>query len=143
MFQKLLFFFQKCSNKKSLESSGGLVVSILDFHCKGLGSIPGQGTDPTKVHSMKKKFFELNIVELYLSICSIPYLYAQLCPTLCDPMNYNPPDSSVHGVFQARILEWVATSSSRGSSRPRDQTHVSCIAGRFFTTEPPGKPKYM
>ena len=49
--------------------------------------------------------------------------------------------SSVHGIFQARILEWVAISFSRGSSRPRDQTWVSCIAGRRFTTEPPGKPK--
>ena len=53
------------------------------------------------------------------------------------------PGSSVHGIFQARILEWVAISSSRGSSQPRDQTHVSfisCIAGGFFTAEPSGKP---
>ena len=68
---------------------------------------------------------------------------AQPCPTLCSPVDCNPPGSSVHGVFQAGILEWVAMSSSRGSSQPRDQTWVSwvsCIAGRFFTTEPPGKP---
>ena len=52
------------------------------------------------------------------------------CPTLCDPMDYG---SSVHGVFQARILEWVAMSSSRESSWFRDRTQVSCIAGRFFT----------
>ena len=58
---------------------------------------------------------------------------AQLCPTLCDPMDCSLPGSSVHGILQARILEWFAISSSRGSSRPRDQTQVSHIAGRHFT----------
>ena len=46
----------------------------------------------------------------------------------CNPTGCNPPDSSVHGISQARILEWVAISFSRGSSRPRDQTHLSCIS---------------
>ena len=55
------------------------------------------------------------------------------CPTLGDPMDCSPPGSSVHGILQARILEWVAISFSRGSSRPRNQTQVSSIAGRFFT----------
>ena len=50
------------------------------------------------------------------------------------------PGSSAHGISQARILEWVAISFFRGSSWPRNQTHVSCIAGGFFTAEPPGKP---
>ena len=59
----------------------------------------------------------------------------------CDPMDYSLPGSSVHGISQARILEWAVISSSRASSRPRDQTRVSCIDRRFFTTEPPGKPK--
>ena len=45
---------------------------------------------------------------------------AQLCPTLCDPMDYSLPGSSVHGIFQARVLEWVAISFSRESSRPKD-----------------------
>ena len=45
---------------------------------------------------------------------------AQSCPTLCDPLDYSPSGSSVHGISQARILEWVATSYSRGSSQPRD-----------------------
>ena len=58
---------------------------------------------------------------------------AQLCPTLCDPMDCSLPGSSVHGIFQARILEWVAISFSRGSSRPRDRTRVFCIVGRHFT----------
>ena len=67
-------------------------------------------------------------------------LFAQSCPTVCNPMDCSPPGSSVHGVLQARILEWVAIPFSRGSSQPRDRTQVSCTAGRFFTTEPPGKP---
>ena len=59
-------------------------------------------------------------------------LAAQSCPTLCNPMDCSPPGSSVHEIFQARILEWVAISFSRESSHPRDRTRVSCTAGRFF-----------
>ena len=58
---------------------------------------------------------------------------AQSCPTLCDPMDCSLSGSSVHGIFQARVLEWVAISFSRGSSQPRDRTWVSHIAGRCFT----------
>ena len=54
---------------------------------------------------------------------------SQLCLTLCDPMDY-----TVHGILQARILEWVAIPFFRGSSQPRDQTQVSCIADGFFTS---------
>ena len=57
----------------------------------------------------------------------------QSCPTLCDPVDCSSPDSSVHGILQTRTLEWVAIPFSRGSSRPRNQTQISCIAGRFFT----------
>ena len=56
-------------------------------------------------------------------------LTANLSLTLCDPMDCNPPSSSVHGISQTRILEWVAISFSRGCSRPRDQTCISCVAG--------------
>ena len=66
--------------------------------------------------------------------------------TLCDPMDCSPPGSSVCGIFQARILQWVAISSSREPFPPRDQTCISsasCIAGRFFTAEPLGKPQNM
>ena len=57
-------------------------------------------------------------------------------------MNCSPPGSSVHGIFQARILEWIAISYFRGSSQPRDESVslVSALAGGFFTTAPPGKP---
>ena len=51
----------------------------------------------------------------------------QSCPTLCDPMDCSPPGSSVHGTSEARRLEWIAISFSRGSSQPRDSTHISCI----------------
>ena len=58
----------------------------------------------------------------------------QLCPTLCDPMDCSLPGSSVHGIFQAMVLEWIAISFSRWSSRPRDWTQVSRIVDRSFTT---------
>ena len=63
----------------------------------------------------------------------VKVLVTQLCLTLCDPMAYSLTGYSVLGILQARILEWVAISSSRGCSQPRDQTLISCIAGRFFT----------
>ena len=56
--------------------------------------------------------------------CSV----AQPCPILCDPKDCSPPGSSVHGILQARILERVATYSSRGSSGPRNRTHISCVS---------------
>ena len=68
---------------------------------------------------------------------------AQSCPTLCDSMDCITPGSSVHGIFQARILEWVAISSSRGSSQPTDRTRVSCvscIAANLLPTGSLGKP---
>ena len=58
---------------------------------------------------------------------------AESCLTLCDPMDCSLPGSSVHGIFQARVLEWAAISFSKESSRPRDWTWVSRIAGRHFT----------
>ena len=63
--------------------------------------------------------------------------YLLSCLTLCDPVDCSFPGSSGHGILQARILEWVAMPSSRESSHPRGQTHVSCVAG----SEPPGIPK--
>ena len=73
---------------------------------------------------------------MYVCISSV----AKLCPTLMWPHGLQPAKPPVHGLSQARILEWVAISSSRGSSWPRDWTHVSCVsctAGGFFTAEPP------
>ena len=67
-----------------------------------------------------------------------------VCPDMSNSLQthglYSPPGSSFHGILQARLLEWVAISSSRGHSWPRGRTCVSCVAGGFFTTEPPGSP---
>ena len=70
-------------------------------------------------------------------------LFTKLCLTLCNPMDCGPPGSSVYGIFQARILEWVAISFFRGSTWTRDQTHIFCITGTFFTSELPGKPAWL
>ena len=64
----------------------------------------------------------------------------QSCPILCDSMACSPPGASVHGILQARTWEWVAMRSSR-SSEPGERIGNSCIAGRLFTTELPGKPR--
>ena len=68
-------------------------------------------------------YINVNGINYCVCICC-----AQSCPTLCDPMDCSPPGSSVHGISQARILEWVAISYSRGSFLPSDQTRVSCIS---------------
>ena len=67
----------------------------------------------------------------------IQVLAAYSCPSLFDPMDYGLVGSSIHGILQARILEWAAISFSRGSSQSRDWTVVSCIAGRFLTVWAP------
>ena len=83
-----------------------------------------------------------SIMSEFLSVCSV----AQSCLPLCGSMNYSTSGFSVHGIFQARIPQWIAIFCSRGSSQARDGTHiswVSCVfsfAGGFFTTEPLGKP---
>ena len=69
----------------------------------------------------------------------IKVLVTQSCLTLCNPMDCRPPGSSIHGIFQARILEWVVIRFSRGFSQSKDQTQVSCIADRFFTMSEPSE----
>ena len=71
----------------------------------------------------------------YMSAQSLP-----LCPILCNLMDCSPPHSSGHGDSPGKNMEWVVMPSSRGSSWPRDQTHISCVTGGLFTTESPGKP---
>ena len=70
---------------------------------------------------------------------SLLCLVDKLCPTLCNSMDCSPP-GSIHEISQARILEWVPISFSRGFSIPNCRIHVTFLAGRFFTTEPPRKP---
>ena len=74
-------------------------------------------------------FFKISSANYHL----LKVLVAPFCPTPCDPMEYSPPRSSVHGILQARIQEQIAIPFSRESSRTRGQTQVSCIPGRFFT----------
>ena len=116
------------------------------FHCSTKATI-------VKLYLRTLKF-ELHIIfmchEIWLNTILCPWDFsgiandacsvAQSCLTFCDPMDFSPPGSSIYGIFQARILEWAAISSHRGSSQLRDWTCVSCIAGRFFTPEPSGKP---
>ena len=86
----------------------------------------------------------LSTVVFYLNLTNYPMLLlllaAQSCPTLCSPRDCRPPGSSVHGILQARILEWVAMSSSAESSRPRDRTQVSCTAGTLYCLSHQGSP---
>ena len=77
-----------------------------------------------KYHVHTKMYTERRAIALWVKV-----KVSQSCLTLCDPMDY-----IVHGILQARILKWVAFPFSRGSSQPRDQTQVSCIAGGFFTS---------
>ena len=77
-------------------------------------------------NSLFSSFDSLQLNRVCVRVC---VLVAQSCPTLCNPM-----DCTIHGILQARILEWVAFLFSRGSSRPRDGTWVSHIAGTFFTS---------
>ena len=96
--------------------------------------------------------YNLSLKFIYIVVCVIVYfdlfaccacLVARSCLTLCDPLDCSSPGSSVHGMFETKIQVWVAISSFRGSSGPRDWTRVSwvsCIAGRFLTTEPWGRP---
>ena len=87
-----------------------------DFPVYLCGSCPYQSA----WHLSWNKSYHFSLLLLLLSCFSSVWL--------CDSLDCSPPGSSVHGVFQASILEWVATSFSRGSSRPKDQTHVSCVS---------------
>ena len=75
----------------------------------------------------------LNLFFHEFFMIKVEVLVTQLCPTLCDPMDCGPPGFFVLGILQARILEWAVIPFFRGSSQFRDQTCISCIAGRFFT----------
>ena len=98
------------------------------------GIFPTQGSNPNLLNLLHWQVGSLPLVPLGMANS------LQSCLTLCDPMNCSPPGSSVYGIFQPRILEWIAMTSSKGSPQSTDQTCVtsvscvSCIAGGFFTT---------
>ena len=81
-----------------------------------------------QIQNLKFKGTDISCVCVCVCVC----VCAQLGPTLCNPMDFSPPGSSVHGIFQAGILEQVAISSSRGSSRPRDGICISCIGSQIL-----------
>ena len=82
-------------------------------------------TEQARMHAKMKEVRKCEFAEMHIIIV---VLVAQSCLTLCDPVDCSLPGSSVHGIFQARMLERVAMPSSRGSSQPRDGTHVSCVS---------------
>ena len=101
--------------------TGSVVGSVWALLLHACGIVPGQGSS---VPCFGRRI---------LNYCAaVRCLVAQSCLTLCDPMDCSPPGSSVHGILQARILEWVAFPFSRASSQLRNQTQVSRIAGGFF-----------
>ena len=83
------------------------------------------------------------VLSPHLGLCCCCYCcsVAKSCHTVCYPMDGSPPGSSVHGILQARILEWGAIAFSRGSSRPRDRTQVSHIAGILYQLSHQGSPQ--
>ena len=152
------FVVTKCKMIASISWSYSLILSISKYIfwiiCKWINNIIGKETHRTTspwhsnyqifvdhFQSLLRQLYRVTInecVQFYLfllintslpcSILKVACVCAQLCPILCDPMDCSPQGSSVHGIFQARILECVAISSSRGSSQPRDQTHISCVS---------------
>ena len=106
----------------------------LDAHCsrqkRWSTGLPSQVQNPLKpAHCGSDRSFRAVCVCVCVCACAI----AQSCMTLHHPIDCSPPVSPIHGTSQARILQWFAISSSRGSSRPRDQNRICCLAGRFFT----------
>ena len=93
--------------------------------------IVAQHCDVFNAMNILIKMVNFMFISLPQKITYVCVLVTQLCPTLCNLMDCNPPGSSVHGIRQTRILEWIAISFSRVSSQIRNQTHVSCIAGGF------------
>ena len=79
-----------------------------------------RGESLSALRAKDLKWSGILLVKNLIQIMEVKVLVAQSCPTRCDPMDYSPPGSSVHGILQARILEWVAFPFSRGSSQPRD-----------------------
>ena len=92
------------------------------------------GSEVAKTFISFLLLWSLGITHCILFEVKVKVLVAHLCLTLYDPMDCSLPGSSIHGILQARILEWVAIPFSRASAQPRDQTQVSRIAGGFFTS---------
>ena len=88
--------------------------------------------DPQNLHFLQLKFVPFDLHHPVFPLSSPWVKWSDICSVMSNSLL--PTDYTVHGILQARILQWVAFSFSRGSSPPRDQTQVSCIAGGFFTS---------
>ena len=145
-FFLLYFLLDCCVFSQEMQLLLGHILLVLPLFRKE--QVPWQ----TQVHVKHQALFQVQVGVLQLSLlrfelgkllkfkCQVKsknktpvcvcVLVSQLCPTLCNPMDCSPPGSSLHGILQARMLEWIAIPFSRGSSRARDQTQV---VGRFLT----------
>ena len=121
--------------------ASGLWLWLLWSHSGTWNTMVSTKSKPSTATQITCYFFQVffrfsTCISLNLCVC-MHAKSLQLCLNLCNPRDCSPPGSSVHGILQARILEWVAMPSSRGSSQPRDGTHVSyfsCIGRWVFTT---------
>ena len=111
--------------------SGSLSVMYQVRTWHGLENPPYWGSLSPLLFLMGKALELMSSMGLWSQ--KLKVLVAQSCLTLWDPTDCSPSGSSVHGILQTRVLEWAVISFSRRSSRPRDQTQVSCIACGFFT----------
>ena len=139
------YYFSVCENKTVVSKH---ILSIF------LGSQFWRQVFFLNISSYKVKIFQkiLFLAIFFLTALFLIYFYnilhlthrwsevAQSCPTLCDPVDCSPPGSSVHGILQARILEWVALSFSRGSSWQGIKPRSPALQADALTCEPPGKP---
>ena len=96
------------------------------------GSILSNSKNCSEEGRGRARIWYIGVLQQRAGSLNIESEVAQSCLTLCDPIDYSLPSSSVHGILQARIVEWVAFPFSRGSSWPRDWSRVYCIARRFF-----------
>ena len=146
LLQKLVYLFQKYSVHINEYLCLSLKTKILVnlFGCSRsqlwhVGSI-SLTKNPTRLPALGVQSLSHRTTMKVPFVCLYVYIYvyesesevAQSCPTVCNSMDCSLPSSSVHGIFQARVLEWVAISFSRGSSQLRDRTQVSGIIGRCF-----------
>ena len=129
----------QCHGLHSLWNSPGQNTGVVAFPSPG--DLPNPGIEPASPALQADSLpTELSGKPNWISVC---VLVAHLCLTLCNPMDCNPSGSSVHEIFQARILEWVAISFSRGSSQPRDQTRSPALQANSLPTELQGKPSWI
>ena len=123
----------KKKRKACRDFPGGSVAKTPLIQCRVHGFNTSWGTKiPHVTQHSQKKGKNNNNIAMCLCMCAWGWWWAQSSTTLCDLMACNTPGSSVHGIFQVRILEWVAFSYATGSSQPRDWTRVSCNGMRIL-----------